>query len=53
MKEGFITALGTPLSDDGALVAKSFLKQIDDQIEAGASALLAMGSMGNEAYIRD
>jgi 4-hydroxy-tetrahydrodipicolinate synthase len=53
MNEGFITALGTPLNDDGDLVAKSFTKQIDDQIDSGASALLAMGTMGNEAYIRD
>ena len=53
MKDGFITALGTPLDGNGDLVRGSYQKQIEDQIAFGASALLAMGSMGNEAYIRN
>ena len=53
MKDGFITALGTPLDGVGDLVETSYQKQIEDQIAAGASALLAMGTMGNGAYIRD
>jgi 4-hydroxy-tetrahydrodipicolinate synthase len=53
MNDGFVTALGTPLSEDGSLVSASFDKHIRDQIDCGASALLVMGTMGNEAYIRD
>lgn len=53
MKDGFVTALGTPLDDSGALVESSFVKHVEDQIACGASALLVMGTMGNEAYIRD
>ncbi len=50
---GFYTALGTPLAEDGSLNAESFLQHIDDQVVAGASGLLIMGSMGIEAYIRN
>lgn len=53
MKKGFIPALGTPLDKDGNLMVASFKKQIEDQINAGAVGLLCMGSMGQEAYIRD
>ena len=53
MKAGFITALGTPLDKEGNLLAESFKKQIDDQINAGAIALLCMGSMGIQAFIRN
>lgn len=53
MNDGFVTALGTPLSEDGSLVSTSFDKHVADQIDCGASALLVMGTMGNEAYIRD
>ena len=52
MKKGFVPALGTPLNKNGELVKESFQKQIKDQIEAGASGLLCMGSMGIEAFIR-
>jgi 4-hydroxy-tetrahydrodipicolinate synthase len=51
MKNGFITALGTPLTEEGRLVERSLAKEIDKQIEIGASGLLLMGSMGKEAYI--
>ena len=50
---GFIPALGTPLDKDGNLMAESYKKHIEDQINAGASALLCMGSMGIEAFIRN
>lgn len=53
MQEGFITALGTPIDETGELVAESFRRHMTDQLDAGASALLVMGTMGNEAYIRD
>jgi 4-hydroxy-tetrahydrodipicolinate synthase len=52
MKKGFVPALGTPLNEKGELVKESFEKQINDQIESGASGLLCMGSMGIEAFIR-
>jgi len=50
---GFYTALGTGLQADGRVQADSLRAQIDDQIAAGASGLLVMGSMGIESYIRD
>ncbi len=53
MKDGFVTALGTPIESDGTLAEESYRRHIDDQVDAGASALLAMGTMGNEAYLRD
>lgn len=52
MKEGFVPALGTPLDKQGNLIADSFKKQIEDQINAGAVGLLCMGSMGIQAFIR-
>ena len=53
LKKGFYTALGTPLDEEGNLVAASLEKHIEGQIEAGASGLLLMGSMGIEAYIKN
>lgn len=53
MKQGFFPALGTPLDENGNLLCNSFQKQIQDQIQAGASGLLVMGSMGIEPYIRN
>ena len=52
MKAGFVPALGTPLDSEGNLVVESYKKQIEDQINAGAIALLSMGSMGQQAFIR-
>lgn len=52
-KNGFYTALGTPLDENGNLVEASLRKHINQQIEAGASGLLLMGSMGIEAYIKN
>jgi 4-hydroxy-tetrahydrodipicolinate synthase len=46
MKDGFFTALGTPIDEFGNLISSSFEKQIKDQVEAGASGVLVMGSMG-------
>ncbi len=53
LKKGFYTALGTPLDEEGNLVAASLEKHIEQQIEAGASGLLLMGSMGIEAFIKN
>ena len=52
LKKGFYTALGTPLDDNGNLVAESLKKHVEQQIEYGASGLLLMGSMGIEAYLK-
>lgn len=51
IENGFIPALGTPLDKDGNLMSESFMKQIKDQISAGAKAILCMGSMGIGPYI--
>ena len=53
MKSGFYPALGTPLDEQGNLVKKSMQDQIERMIDAGASGLLVMGSMGQQAYIKD
>ena len=53
MKNGFYTALGTPLNDDFTFCAEGMIEQIEQQIENGASGLLVMGSMGNMTYLKD
>ena len=53
LKNGFYTALGTPMTEDGKIVECALKKHIDTQIEAGASGLLLMGSMGIEASVRN
>ena len=53
MEKGFYTALGTPFDAEGHFLADSMARQIDQQIEAGASGLLVMGSMGIETYIKN
>ena len=39
MKNGFYTALGTPLTESGEVIESSLIKHIEQQIEAGASGL--------------
>lgn len=51
--EGFYTALGTPLDQQGNFIPSSFKKQVEDQVEAGACGLLVMGSMGIQPCIKD
>jgi len=46
MKNGFYTALGTPYLPDGTLAEAGYRKEIEQQIAAGASGVLAMGTMG-------
>ena len=52
MKAGFVPALGTPMDENGNFYKESYMKQINDQIDAGAVGLLCMGSMGIQACIR-
>ena len=52
MEKGFYTALGTPLDENGNFVPGSMAQQIEQQIEAGVSGLLVMGSMGQMSYIK-
>ena len=51
LKNGFYTALGTPLTEDGKIIESALRKHIDEQIDAGAAGLLLMGSMGIEATV--
>ena len=51
MKYGFVPALGTPLDENGRFCAESYEKQVNRMIDAGAKAILSMGSMGQQAFI--
>lgn len=42
----FITAIGTPLTEDDRLHVEGFTRQLDDQAEAGIDSLLVAGTMG-------
>lgn len=53
MEKGFYTALGTPLNEDFTFCEEGMIAQIEQQIEAGASGLLVMGSMGNMTYLKN
>ena len=53
MKYGFVPALGTPLDGDGRFLAESYTRQINAMVDAGATALLCMGSMGQQAFIQN
>ena len=53
LKNGFYTALGTPLDEKGDLLEESLKKHINQQIEAGAAGLLLLGSMGIEAFVKN
>ena len=53
LKNGFFPALGTPLDYNGDIVKKSFQNHVDHMIEAGASGLLVLGSMGQQAYVKN
>ena len=51
LKNGFYTALGTPLTEDGKIIESALRKHIEQQIGAGASGLLLLGSMGIQASV--
>ena len=53
MEKGFYTALGTSLNEDFTFCEAGMREQIEQQIAAGASGLLVMGSMGNMSYLKD
>ena len=53
MNKGFYTAMGTPFDKDGNFLPESMALHVEQQIQAGASGLLVMGSMGIEAYIKN
>lgn len=52
LNRGYYTALGTPLDADGNVIASDLVRHIEQQIAAGASGLLLMGSMGIEASVK-
>ena len=53
MKYGFVPALGTPLDGNGNLCRESYTHQINRMLDAGAVGLLCMGSMGQQAFLRN
>ncbi len=52
MNTGFVPALGTPLDENGQLVERSYARQIQRMLDAGAVGLLSMGSMGQQAFLQ-
>lgn len=52
LQSGFVPALGTPIDASGNLLAESYAKQIRCMLDHGAVALLSMGSMGQQAFLR-
>lgn len=52
LKPGFYCALGTPLDAEGNLLGESLCAHIESQIQAGASGLLLMGTMGTLGCVR-
>jgi 4-hydroxy-tetrahydrodipicolinate synthase len=53
LKKGFFTALGTPLDESGRILVGSLKKQIDRQIEVGASGVFLYGTMGMGGCIKE
>ncbi|MBP1993180.1 dihydrodipicolinate synthase family protein [Paenibacillus eucommiae] len=53
MKNGFYPALGTPLDENGNVIASSLSLHVEDQIKGNAAGLLVMGSMGNQSSIKN
>ncbi len=53
METGFVPALGTPLDAEGNLIPASYAKQIERMLDEGAVGLLCMGSMGQQAFLRN
>ncbi len=52
LKDGFYPAVGPPVDAFGNVVEQSLKKQITDLLDAGASGLLLMGSMGQQPAIK-
>lgn len=53
LPEGFYTALGTPLDENGGVIRESLQKQIETQIASNVSGLLLLGSMGMQCAIKN
>jgi dihydrodipicolinate synthase/N-acetylneuraminate lyase len=53
IRNGFYPALGTPVDDNGILIERSFVREIELMIASGASGMLCLGSMGNMTGIRN
>ena len=50
----FVTAMGTPLDDNGDLVEESFRAHLRDQVDrGGADGVLVLGTMGMLASLKD
>lgn len=49
----FITAIGTPLTEDDRLHVDGFTRQLEDQAEAGIDSLLVAGTMGMLPLLAD
>ena len=52
LPNGFYTALGTPLDENGNILPESLAVQIQMQQQAGAAGFLVLGSMGMQASVR-
>ncbi|GGD56431.1 dihydrodipicolinate synthase family protein [Paenibacillus nasutitermitis] len=53
MGNSYYPALGTPLDQDGNVLADSLSKHVEDQIRRKAEGLFVMGSMGIQPMIKD
>ncbi|MBL4620881.1 MAG: dihydrodipicolinate synthase family protein, partial [Immundisolibacteraceae bacterium] len=51
MFRGSIVALVTPMSADGAVDMQSLAQLVDFQIQAGTTAIVAMGTTGESATL--
>lgn len=51
LENGFYTALGTPLDENGNIEEHSLRREIGNMIEAGARGLLLLGSMGMQISV--
>ena len=53
MNKGFYTAMGTAVNADGSFCWNGMARHVEQQIEAGVSGMLVMGSMGMQPYIKN
>ncbi|MEF2244365.1 dihydrodipicolinate synthase family protein [Paenibacillus sp. IITD108] len=53
LSAGYYPALGTPLDEQGNVIASSLSLHVEDQLSGNAAGLLVMGSMGIQAQIKN
>ncbi|WP_214628112.1 dihydrodipicolinate synthase family protein [Paenibacillus agaridevorans] len=53
LSAGYYPALGTPLDEQGNVIASSLSLHVEDQLNGNAAGLLVMGSMGMQAQIKN